>query len=105
MFQVISLIVFFIEFIIAYRYVQSSLSLVMGCFIMLFVSISTFISVKIFLNEGHPLLGPSILLAKVPITLLSIYIIFRSPSFEIYSFFVGLLIVLPCLVIVSYRKS
>jgi hypothetical protein len=104
MILLITSVVFILEFLVAYQYVSSKVSLILGCILMMFLSFSIFFSVKLFLSDNHPVLGPIVLLAKAPILITFIYLIFQWSKFDIVSFVVGVLILLPCLVIVSYRK-
>lgn len=95
---------FLIQFLVAYRYVESALSLSLGCLMMILLATSIILSVKLFFSGSHPILGGLILFSKIPITIISVYLIFQWPDLELFSFLIGVLIVLPCLVISSYRK-
>lgn len=101
---IFALALFFIQFFTAYSYLDSKLSLILGSGLMILLATSIFLSVKLFFSGTNPVLGSLILFSKIPLTIGSIYLIFQWPELQILSFVVGVLIVLPCLVIVSYRK-
>jgi hypothetical protein len=100
----LSFLLFILQFLAAYSFLDSKLSLILGCGLMILLATSIFLSVKLFFSGTNPVLGSLILFSKIPLTIGSIYLIFQWPELEILSFVIGVLIVLPCLVIVSYRK-
>ncbi len=90
---------------IAINFISSNLSYIFGSFTMVYLSISIMLSVMFSLNKNNPVIGTMVLATKAPITILIIYILYQSGHFETFSFILGILIVLPSLVILSYRKS
>jgi hypothetical protein len=104
MIRIIIALLFIFELWLASLFVSSEMSLVLGAFLMMLLSTSIILSVKLFMSDQHPILGPAVLFAKAPVTILSLYFIFKWQGFESFSFVIGVLIVLPCLVLLSYRK-
>lgn len=99
------LVLFLTLFFIATKSLPSTTSLLYGSLLILFVFVSIFFSIKFFFNKETLLLGFSILVLKLPLTLGFIYWAFKQQDFDTLSFLIGMLIVLPCLVILSYRKQ
>lgn len=85
-------------------FTPSTKSLLQGLFLILFIYFSISFSVKFFFNAKHVLWGFLILITKLPVTLIFMLWAFKQSDFHALSFIIGLLIVLPCLVILSYRK-
>lgn len=99
-----AILIYSIQFFIASIFVDSKLSLIFGSGLMLLLATMIFFSVKLLFSGSNPVLGFLILFSKIPLTIISVYLIFKWPDLGVLSFVIGVLIVLPCLVIVSYRK-
>ncbi len=97
-------VVFTAQLLLAVYFTKSNLSLCLGTLLMFFLGTTTYLSVKLLLWGGNPIVGILVLSAKVPITIGAIYFLFKMPEYHMHSFLVGVLIVLPCLVILSYRN-
>lgn len=95
---------FVILFLISSYFVASLISLLVGIFTMVYLSVSILLSVYLSMNKRSSVLSGLILIAKAPVAISVIYIMSKLGIFEAFSFVVGVLIVLPSLVILSYRK-
>lgn len=102
---ILAALIFVALFFLANQYVQSAYSLIFGTTVMIFTSSSIIMSVKCLFSESYQIFGVLILLIKTPITLLLLYFFLKSDHYDIFSFAIGVLILLPSLVILSYRKA
>lgn len=87
------------------KFTPSKVSFIVGLMTMIYLSLSILYSVHLSLLQKTTFLSFLVLFLKAPITILIIFLLYRSGHFESFSFMTGVLIVLPILVILSYRKQ
>lgn len=100
----LSSILFIALFWISWVYVSSKISFIIGLLLMTFLVGSIFLSVKFILNKSNPILGILLLFSKAPILVFTLFYVQKLKGFDNYSFMTGVLILLPSLVLLSYRK-
>lgn len=101
---VLALSIFLGLFLVTNFFVNDFKYLSFGAGTMLFSATTIFLAVKSILNGTNLVLAISFLLFKYPIIGLLLYGLSKQQDFNIMAYAIGILIVLPCLVIMSYRK-
>lgn len=89
----------------AYFWVKDLKYLTFGAFTMLFVVSIIFFAVKSLMNERNKVIAIFLMLAKYPIVGFIVYTLFQQSDFNLVAYMLGLLILLPCLVILSIEKQ
>lgn len=74
-----------------------------GSFTMIFSVTIIYYAVKSITSGGNLILALLLMFMKYPVIVLSMYVLFKQPDFNVISYAAGLFIILPCLVILSYR--
>lgn len=90
--------------LVASNFINSKIGLISGMALVLLAVISTTLTVKLFFSKKYKLVGFVLAILKLPATLGFMYWATLVANFDTLSFLIGMLIVLPCLVILSYRK-
>lgn len=101
----LALSVLVIQIIIAYSLAGGFWFIIAGALTMLFSVSIIYYAVKSIMNNQNLIFSILLMFSKYPIVILCMYLITKRPDFNVISYASGILIILPCLVILSYRKS
>lgn len=85
-------------FLGGYKYILA------GSLTMIFCVTIIYFAVKSIMNEKNIILALFVMFSKYPIVVVSMFMLSKQPDFNAISYAVGLLNVLPCIVILSYRR-
>lgn len=85
-------------FLDGYKYILA------GSLTMIFCVTIIYFAVKSIINEKNIIWALFAMFSKYPIVAVSMFMLSKQPDFNAISYAVGLLNVLPCIVILSYRR-